>query len=282
LTAIFYANPSWLTAAASSSAAAASSSISVVSSASSDAEGDTATTVTSDGGELRLYPFPHGALDIAPIDDRLVLFDSSRMLHRVLPSTRQRICVSVWFWQQQAQWEAQKLNRGKGDESSFAAEQTAALEQLFPDSSASDADASAAARRCRRTALSHLLSDGIRPHFAKLYLQHEWFASIEEAHGASDERTQMLVRHLDETEQVERALAPLLRQISADKDAEEHLDYAWQRTLPLPWAVPPTLPPFARFVAAPAVATEAPILPDSPAPQPDASHAPPRLIDWLA
>jgi hypothetical protein len=281
LTAIFYANPSWLTAAASSSTAAASSSTSVASSASSGAEGDAAAANSSDGGELRLYPFPHGALDIAPIDDRLVLFDSSRMLHRVLPSTRQRICVSVWFWQQQAQWEAQKLSRGKGDESSFAAEQTAALKRLFPDSSASDADATAAAHR-RRAALSHLLSDGIRPHFVKLYLQHEWFASIEEAHGDSDDRTQMLVRHLDETEQVERALAPLLRQISADKDAEEHLDYAWQRTLPLPWAVPPTLPPFARFVAAPAVATEAPTLPGSLARQHDASHAPPRLIDWLA
>jgi Rps23 Pro-64 3,4-dihydroxylase Tpa1-like proline 4-hydroxylase len=35
------------------------------------------------GGELRLYPFPDaGPVDIAPVADRLVLFSSTRMLHR--------------------------------------------------------------------------------------------------------------------------------------------------------------------------------------------------------
>lgn len=34
------------------------------------------------GGELRLYPWPSEAVDIAPLDDRLVLFSSKTMLHR--------------------------------------------------------------------------------------------------------------------------------------------------------------------------------------------------------
>lgn len=34
------------------------------------------------GGQLRLYPFPAPPVDIPPLGDRLVLFSSTRMLHR--------------------------------------------------------------------------------------------------------------------------------------------------------------------------------------------------------
>jgi Rps23 Pro-64 3,4-dihydroxylase Tpa1-like proline 4-hydroxylase len=36
----------------------------------------------SHGGQLRLYPFPAPPVDIQPLQDRLVLFASTRMLHR--------------------------------------------------------------------------------------------------------------------------------------------------------------------------------------------------------
>lgn len=36
----------------------------------------------SHGGHLRLYPFPAPPVDVAPVSDRLVLFSSTRMLHR--------------------------------------------------------------------------------------------------------------------------------------------------------------------------------------------------------
>jgi len=51
------------------------------------------------GGELRLCPFFPGSrpIDIAPINDRLVLFPSHRMLHRVLPSARERFCATIWL-----------------------------------------------------------------------------------------------------------------------------------------------------------------------------------------
>jgi len=50
------------------------------------------------GGQLRLYPFPHPPIDIEPLAGRMVLFTSKTMLHRVLPSTAdQRLCFSIWL-----------------------------------------------------------------------------------------------------------------------------------------------------------------------------------------
>lgn len=44
------------------------------------------------GGQLRLYPFPAPPVDIAPFADRLVLFSTSRMLHRYDKS--RHVCYS--------------------------------------------------------------------------------------------------------------------------------------------------------------------------------------------
>ena len=59
------------------------------------------------GGELRLYPILQDPVDIAPIAGRVVLFSSTTMLHRVLPSKiknnnnnnndNNRICATIWF-----------------------------------------------------------------------------------------------------------------------------------------------------------------------------------------
>ncbi|GIL47055.1 hypothetical protein Vafri_3886, partial [Volvox africanus] len=55
---------------------------------------------SSHGGQLRLYPFPRAPLDISPLEDRLVLFASTRMLHRVLPSSAPaRCCFTIWLSQ---------------------------------------------------------------------------------------------------------------------------------------------------------------------------------------
>lgn len=49
-------------------------------------------------GQLRLYPFPYTDEDIAPIFNRLVVFPSVSLLHRVLPSnSRERLCCTFWF-----------------------------------------------------------------------------------------------------------------------------------------------------------------------------------------
>lgn len=43
----------------------------------------------SHGGELRLYPFPGPPVDVEPLQDRLVLFSSTRMLHRWVCKAKQ-------------------------------------------------------------------------------------------------------------------------------------------------------------------------------------------------
>lgn len=52
-----------------------------------------------DGGELRLYPSWDNFLDIQPVNDRLVLFPSCRMPHRVMPSRAERYCFTIWLSQ---------------------------------------------------------------------------------------------------------------------------------------------------------------------------------------
>ncbi|CAG9467785.1 unnamed protein product [Pedinophyceae sp. YPF-701] len=54
-----------------------------------------------DGGELRLYPWPRGPVDIPPVAGRIVVFPSMTMPHRVLPSRAERVCFSVWMGKQQ-------------------------------------------------------------------------------------------------------------------------------------------------------------------------------------
>lgn len=51
---------------------------------------------SEDGGELRFLPLGP-PIDIPPLFDRLVIFSSTKCLHRTLPSTRSRRCVSFWL-----------------------------------------------------------------------------------------------------------------------------------------------------------------------------------------
>lgn len=51
----------------------------------------------SHGGELRLFPFPLAAADVAPRVGRLALFCSHALLHRVLPARAPRCVLSLWF-----------------------------------------------------------------------------------------------------------------------------------------------------------------------------------------
>lgn len=55
---------------------------------------------TEHAGQLRLYldgENRESYLDITPVGGRMVLFDSSRFYHEVLPATRQRISLTGWF-----------------------------------------------------------------------------------------------------------------------------------------------------------------------------------------
>ena len=50
-----------------------------------------------DGGELRIYPFPFAHVDVSPKAGTAALFAATETLHRVMPSKRRRLCLSVWF-----------------------------------------------------------------------------------------------------------------------------------------------------------------------------------------
>ena len=53
--------------------------------------------VPSHGGEMRVYPFPHEAVDVPPVFDRMILFCSHQMMHRVCVSHAERYVFSLWF-----------------------------------------------------------------------------------------------------------------------------------------------------------------------------------------
>eukprot|EP00038_Savillea_parva_P010379 m.189906 g.189906 ORF g.189906 m.189906 type:complete len:366 (+) comp17887_c0_seq1:180-1277(+) len=50
-----------------------------------------------DGGELQLVPFCADKVVIPPLHNRLVIFRSDRLLHRVLPARVPRCCFTVWI-----------------------------------------------------------------------------------------------------------------------------------------------------------------------------------------
>jgi hypothetical protein len=50
-----------------------------------------------DGGELVLWPFLGEKVTVAPKLDRVAMFRSDLMLHRVLPSLKDRFCFTIWI-----------------------------------------------------------------------------------------------------------------------------------------------------------------------------------------
>lgn len=50
-----------------------------------------------DGGEVQLMPFLQPPVTVAPRMDRMVIFMSDWMLHRVLPSHAERYCLTIWL-----------------------------------------------------------------------------------------------------------------------------------------------------------------------------------------
>ena len=50
-----------------------------------------------DGGEIVLWPFLSRSTKVSPLHRRAVLFYSDRVLHRVLPSNKRRVCFTIWI-----------------------------------------------------------------------------------------------------------------------------------------------------------------------------------------
>lgn len=156
------------------------------------------------GGELVLYPFPYEPTMIEPLWDRLVIFSSPTMLHRVLPSSAPRMCLTMWLYAAEGAETFPKL----GAEKPFICE------------SYDEKDPQEIAREC--TSIDTLLSPSLRRHWARLSLAHEWAQSIRDAHLVEKEDSaidvnsrQKLVeaienRHWNEVNIIQRALEKYL------------------------------------------------------------------------
>lgn len=137
-----------------------------------------------DGGELVLQPFLTPAVRIAPKAGRMVLFKSDTLLHRVLPSTAQRRCLTIWMHRKQAP-------QAKGDEQSAAAAAAASAASsggaaaspssssgaAASSSSAADADAFAALW------MSRLNDPAWQRVLARAVYLDDWRQSFLQAHG---------------------------------------------------------------------------------------------------
>jgi hypothetical protein len=79
------------------------------------------------GGELQLLPFLRAKVTVAPIFNRMVMFESDRLLHRVQPSWAPRLCFTIWLDSLHANSDADMFLREKH----LHANQVALLER-FP------------------------------------------------------------------------------------------------------------------------------------------------------
>jgi hypothetical protein len=150
LTAIFYLNPRWT-------------------------EGD--------GGELTLWPWPAGApIALPPLNDRLVLFSSTRMLHSVTPSSAERFCFTLW-----ASAAPPAAGAPPPPRPSLAA--------LAPAEGAGEAEQ-----------LRFLLHPAVRPHALKLLYAGPWADSLRASHPAGPALEAALAAHASDVALIGRAL----------------------------------------------------------------------------
>ena len=132
----------------------------------------------ADGGLLKLYPSFNGeeAITVQPIADRMALFSSPHMLHRVLPSAANRFCFSIWFHARK-----RPPNPGLGAEGPPDPDD---LEGTW----------------------KFLSSRNVRKHVMKALHADEWEQSIRESHADSTERGRAIDTHREEVALIKRAL----------------------------------------------------------------------------
>ncbi|KAL4439271.1 hypothetical protein ABPG77_004173 [Micractinium sp. CCAP 211/92] len=154
-----------------------------------------------DGGELRLYPFPEAPVDVEPLNDRMVLFSSQHMLHRVLPSAAERYCFTIWLSEDGP---LRRPSGAMGDGATLEHERSELRRAL---SSAEPLGASEAWRLA--------VHPELRKHAAKWVHRAEWERSLRESHPTGPALDQALQTFQTEVGIIERALAPLLPVVAA-------------------------------------------------------------------
>lgn len=150
------------------------------------------------GGQLKLYPLPGPPVVIEPLLDRMVLFSSCRMLHRVLPASTERFCLTVWLSQARRR----------------ATPPPPPLSKLLP---------AQAGLLSTLQLKAWLLRPDLRRHLAKLLYADEWAESIRESHPDTPARGDAIGQHWREVDLIQSALAPHHEQLlGVLEDREAH------------------------------------------------------------
>ena len=136
------------------------------------------------GGELELLPLPWERVSIEPRWDRLVVFATSGVAHRVRPTKHERLCVTTWM---------------AGAELKRAAEKESAMSSA----EASEMDGSDGAVL---STLRTLLSPRFYPHLVKLLTSDEWADSIAQSHHSSADTQAAIAQHWRDVELIRRTI----------------------------------------------------------------------------
>jgi Rps23 Pro-64 3,4-dihydroxylase Tpa1-like proline 4-hydroxylase len=142
--------------------------------------------VTSHGGELRVYPFPYEAVDIPPLFDRMVLFCSRQLLHRILPNSHPRFVLSLWFG-------------GKN--------------VLFPSRPIIASDAASMDADTRQMLVTLFHNPKNRMMLTKVIYEQEWAQSVRQAFGDNESVTNALRLHAKEAAFIRMSLSPGLMEL---------------------------------------------------------------------
>lgn len=149
-----------------------------------------------DGGQLQLAPWPGHGVEIAPRRNRLVLFSSTDMVHRVLPCHRRRYCLTMWLWADH-DWSAPAQSPSRQEDRS------ARVGIGATDETEASTDKDAARRAA---AMAVLMQPDYRRHAVRWALAAKWGLSLTEAHPPGSSTAQLLFTFWSEISMIERAL----------------------------------------------------------------------------
>ena len=141
------------------------------------------------GGELRVYPFPYNPITISPEFNKMVLFSSKNMLHRVLPSSKERHCLTIWLY------------------GAPNAKSSSDVEVIDETENEDD---------IRFEIIKSLCKDPIWRHFSKWYYQQEWEKSLLESHPKTDDTHKAIEVHQKDIQLIETVLVKLITKYYPD------------------------------------------------------------------
>ena len=141
-----------------------------------------------DGGQLQLCPIPYDSVTIEPRWDRLVLFATSAVLHRVLPAAQPRVCTTLW------------MSGGPLPAQPFPPPDPS------PDPSSSSSSAAVESLRC-------LLHPRLYAHYCKLLLSSQWADSILQSHPDTADTRRAVAQHAADVAVISKALTRWLQHV---------------------------------------------------------------------